>query len=298
MSNYTKDTHIPVLLDEVLKNSNLNPGKVVIDGTVGGGGHSFHFLKHILPGGFLLGFDRDSQAVKLADEKLSSAFEKNSFSIVNERFENFSKYIFLLPNKKFDLFFLDLGLSTMQIKESNRGFSFMKDEKLDMRMDTRDNLTAADWLNSASEEEMEDVFKKYAQEPKSRKLSKLISQRRREKLFETTSDLVDIVKRLYPYGRKHPATRIFQAIRIVINDEIEHLESALREATKYINSNGRIIVISFHSGEDRIVKWTFKNLEKEGRGRVITKKPIIASEEEIKENPSARSAKMRVWEAA
>ncbi|AEE14292.1 Ribosomal RNA small subunit methyltransferase H [Thermodesulfobium narugense DSM 14796] len=297
MSNYSKDIHIPVLLNEVLENSNLAPGKVVVDGTIGAGGHSFNFLKKILPGGFLLGFDKDIEAVKLAVEKLSSTFDRNSFTIFNDKFENFVKYLNFLPYGKFDLFFLDLGLSTMQIKESNRGFSFMKDEKLDMRMDLKEKMTASDWLNSASEEEMEEVFRKYGEEPKSRKLAKMISLRRREKPFESTMDLAQLVKKIYPYGRRHPATRIFQAIRIVINDEIEHLEATLREATNHINSLGRIIVISFHSGEDRVVKWTFKNLEKEGRGRVITKKPIIASESETKENPSARSAKMRVWEA-
>ncbi|PMP84888.1 MAG: hypothetical protein C0174_06070 [Thermodesulfobium narugense] len=296
MSNYTKNIHIPVLLNEVLENSKLTPGKVVIDGTIGAGGHSFNFLKKI-PGGFLLGFDKDVEAVKLADEKLSLSFNRNSFAIFNDKFENFVKYLNLLPYGRFDLFFLDLGLSTMQIKESNRGFSFIGDEKLDMRMDPREKLTASDWLNSASEEEMEEVFRKYGDEPRARKLAKMISLRRREKLFESTMDLTQLVKKIYPYGRRHPATRIFQAIRIVVNDEIEHLESTLREATKYINSFGRIIVISFHSGEDRVVKWTFKNLEKEGKGKVITKKPIIASESEVKENPLARSAKMRVWEA-
>jgi 16S rRNA (cytosine1402-N4)-methyltransferase len=297
MSNYTKDIHIPVLLDEVLENSNLNPGKAVVDGTIGGGSHSFHFLERILPGGFLLGLDKDTQAVELADEKLSSAFEKNCFSIVNDKFENFSKYLNFLPHGKFDLFFLDLGLSTMQIKESNRGFSFMKDEKLDMRMDTRRKLTASYWLNNASEEEMEEVFKKYAEEPKSRRLAKMISSRRRERAFENTIDFADLVKKIYPYGRRHPATRIFQAIRIVINEEIESLELTLRQAVEHINSHGRIIVISFHSGEDRIIKWTFRNLEKEGMGKVVSKRPIIALEDEVKKNPSARSAKMRIWEA-
>jgi 16S rRNA (cytosine1402-N4)-methyltransferase len=270
---------------------------VVFDGTIGGGSHSCHFLERILPGGFLLGMDKDTHAVELADEKLSSAFEKKSFSLFNDKFENFCKYLDFLPYGRFDLFFLDLGLSTMQIKESNRGFSFMKDEKLDMRMDTREKLTASNWLNNASEEEMEEVFRKYAEEPKSRRLAKMISSRRQERPFENTLDFADLVKKIYPFGRRHPATRIFQAIRIVINDEIENLESTLRKAVNHINSLGRIIVISFHSGEDRIVKWTFRNLEKEGLGRVVSKRPIIASEDEVKKNPSARSAKMRIWEA-
>ena len=290
--------HKSVLLKEVLMNLNLAPKKVIVDCTVGCGGHAEEILKAITPGGRLIAIDWDEEAIKTARERLT-VFEKN-FVIVRSNFRDIKEVFERLGVDEVDGMLFDLGVSSMQIERPQRGFSFMLNGPLDMRMDQRNRVTARDLVNNLPENELTRILKDYGEERFARRIARRITFRRQKKQIDSTEELAQLVKEGMPgrfkYGRIHPATRTFQAFRIAVNGELQALEQALKYAVPRLAKKGRICVISFHSLEDRIVKHAFREMAKENRIKIITKKPLQAQEEEMRENPRARSAKMRVAE--
>jgi 16S rRNA (cytosine1402-N4)-methyltransferase len=262
---------------------------------VGAGGHSFSLLERSSPDGYLIGLDADAQAIQLADTRLAPF--KGRFELLNRNFSELEH----LELEPFDAILMDLGLSSMQLETSGRGFSLRADEPLDMRFDPKANVaTAADLLNSMSTAELERILRAYGEEPRARRVARSIEFRRSSRPFTTTGDLVAaVVAALGPArGRIHPATRTFQALRIAVNDELGALETGLDAAVHLLKPGGRLAIISFHSLEDRIVKWRFRARADEGVLKVLTRKPLTPAEEEVKTNPRSRSAKLRVAERA
>jgi 16S rRNA (cytosine1402-N4)-methyltransferase len=280
-------THQSVLYDEVLEALQPRPGVAyqALDCTINGAGHAFGLLERSAPDGHLTGLDADASALRAAEERLR-AFE-GRFALVHANFRELGELS--LSDVHGVLF--DLGLSSAQLDESGRGFSFRFDEPLDMRFDARSGETAADLLNGLSEEELARVLREYGEEPRARRLARRIVERRP---LARTTDLVDAVgeKR----GRIHPATRVFQALRIAVNDELAALEDGLDAAVRLLRPGGRLAVISFHSLEDRIVKWRLRNWADSRLVRILTRKPRTPGEPELQANPRARSAKLRVAE--
>jgi 16S rRNA (cytosine1402-N4)-methyltransferase len=263
--------------------------KIYVDGTVGLGGHSAAILEASSPTGILYGFEWNEDSFKFAKERLSKygsrvkLFNK-SFVYIKEELQKEGILV--------DGVLLDLGLSSFLLEGSGRGFSFQKDEPLDMRMSYLTDITARDILNSYSFEKLRWIFIK-GEVPRAEKFAKFICERRKRQTFETTQDLVQAVKEFYKTSRKDLLAVVFQSLRIEVNKELENLEIALKELPDILKPSGRIVIISFHSLEDRLVKHAFKN---DPRLKVLTKKPIVPSQEEIRKNPRARSAKMRVGE--
>jgi 16S rRNA (cytosine1402-N4)-methyltransferase len=289
--------HTSVLLEPMLDLLRPRPGVGfrALDCTVGGGGHSFMVLERSSPDGRLIGLDADPHAIELAETRLAPF--QGRFELLNRNFSELEH----LDLEPFDAVLMDLGLSSMQLDSSGRGFSLRADEPLDMRFDpTGDVETAADLLNSMSAAELERILRDYGEEPRARRVARSIEYRRAQRPFTTTGDLVAAVTAaLGPArGRIHPATRTFQALRIAVNDELGALETGLDAAVQLLKPGGRLAVISFHSLEDRIVKWRFRARADEGVLEVLTRKPLTAAEEEVKTNPRARSAKLRVAERA
>ena len=286
--------HKPVLVNEVVKYLNLAPGKNVIDCTFGGGGHGLEILKCIRPDGKLLAIDADKSTGTL--EHWNIGTYKNLIFVQNN-FKNLKKIVKQNFSYKVNGILLDLGLSSDQLEKSGRGFSFQKDEPLDMRYDTAQELTAAQVINSYSLENLYDVFKNYGEYPRAHLLAKSIFKRRKKKKFLTTKDLVDVILEINKPARKkiHPATLVFQALRIEVNDELESLKKVLPQAIDILEKRGRLAVISFHSLEDRIVKNYFRDLgrEKKPQIKLLTKKPVRSQRQEVAENPRSRSAKLR-----
>lgn len=286
------------MLDEVMSSFNLKQGAAVVDATVGGGGHSLDILKAIVPGGRLIGIDADSSALKTAQERLKDF--SGSFALVNDNFRNIDRILSKENIKEFDAILLDLGISSYQLEEAARGFSIKHDARLDMRMDQSARLTAYDIVNRYSEKDLSDIIEKYGEERFHNKIARYISFARQKKPIETTQELAGIIRRAAGYryrkSRIDPATRTFQAIRIEVNDELGSLENGLKSAIFWLKTGGRIAVISFHSLEDRIVKNLFKGYAELGVLKIITKKPLTPSPDEVFNNPRARSAKMRVAE--
>ncbi|MCB1180860.1 MAG: 16S rRNA (cytosine(1402)-N(4))-methyltransferase RsmH [Chlamydiia bacterium] len=283
--------HLPVLLQEVLEA--FSPLKIhrFIDGTLGAGGHAAAILKAHPEISHYMGLDKDETALELAKETLKSFGEKIYF--YHHGFERMEK---LAEKETIDGILLDVGVSSMQLDKPERGFSFSKEGPLDMRMDQQADLTSAEIVNTYSEKELGEIFYTYGEERRSRACAKAIVKARMKKPLKTTIDLVEVLNPLFPYGGRlkiHPVTRIFQALRIAVNDELKALEGGICAAFKLLKPKGRLIVISFHSLEDRIVKHLFKRLE---GGLVLTKKPIIATSGEARSNPRSRSAKLRVIE--
>jgi len=286
--------HIPVLLKEVIQYLDPKPGDFIIDGTVGSAGHGEKILEKIGPKGKLLGIDWDKNNI----EALKSKIGKNSN--VNLLQGNYANLPEIMKNNKLpeaDGLLLDLGFSSEQISDSaGRGFSFMKDEILDMRYGN-DGMTAAEVVNSLPEKDLAEIFWGYGEERYSRQIAKKIIEERRMERILTTGRLVEVIKKAVPKnyerGRINPATRTFQALRIYVNDELGNLKKILEILNKILKNKGRVVIISFHSLEDRLVKNHFRQMAKEGTVEILTKKPIVASEEEIKINPRSRSAKMR-----
>ncbi|MGC1394197.1 MAG: 16S rRNA (cytosine(1402)-N(4))-methyltransferase RsmH, partial [Coleofasciculaceae cyanobacterium] len=277
--------HIPVLSKELIEGLNILPGGHYLDATVGGGGHSGLILAAAADVK-VTAIDRDGVALEAAAATLAGYEERINF----ER-GNFADY---QPGSVlFDGIIADLGVSSAQLDIAARGFSFRNAGDLDMRMDQRQSLTAADVINRWEEKQLADAFYKYGEERLSRQIARRIVERRP---FQTTNELAEAiahsVPRKYRYGRIHPATRVFQALRIVVNQELASLETFLDKAPNWLKPGGRIGIISFHSLEDRIVKHTLRNSEL----KVLTKKPIIAQESELNENPRSRSAKLRFAE--
>jgi len=298
--------HIPVLTKEILNYLNLKKGGVYIDCTLGGGGHSKAILEKIYPQGLLIGIDQDIEAIETAKEELRSYIDKTK--LVKGNFKNLEGILSDLKIETVSGIVFDLGVSSHQLKKKERGFSFKEDSYLDMRMDLTQEFKADILINSYPEKDLAEIFEKYGEERFSKRIARLIIAERKRETITTTKQLADLVVRSLPRTKKrhtwriHPATRIFQAIRIEVNQELKALEKGLDQAIRALENEGRICVISYHSLEDRIVKHLFKKVEREGKDqgnyglKIITKKPIGPASEEVRENPKARSAKLRVAE--
>ena len=282
--------HVPVLLGEVLELLAVRPGGLWVDGTVGLGGHSGALLRANAPDGRLLGLDRDSETLEKARAELAPfgervRLEPGHFQDIPER----------LGAERANGILLDLGISSVQLDDPERGFSFQTDGPLDMRMDRRDGETAADVVNEMDEVELADLIYAYGEERASRRIARAIVRARDRAPVQTTAQLADIVRRAARPSRRrgfHPATRTFQALRIHVNRELEGLGETLERVVECLGPAGRLVVIAFHSLEDRVVKTTFRELARRGYTR-LTKKPIRPSEEETRRNPRARSARLR-----
>ncbi len=290
--------HQSVLLNKAVGYLNLSKGAVVVDATVGGGGHSEEILKAILPGGRLIGIDTDPGALAIAKERLSNF--SDSITLVNDNFRNIDRILKIQNIKNVDAVLLDVGISSYQMDDESRGFSIRSDSRLDMRMNQSSDITAYDVVNKYKEDKLSEIIEKYGEERFHNRIARFIKEARERKPIETSAELAAIVKRAVGYKYRNlridPATRTFQAIRIFVNDELGALEEALKSAIFWLKTGGRVVVISFHSLEDRIVKNTFKGYSKLGVLKIITKKPLIPEHEEVIKNPRSRSAKLRVAE--
>ncbi len=304
--------HIPVLKDECIDNLNIKKDGIYVDGTLGGAGHSSIILAKLNNTGKLIGIDRDNEALIVAKKRLSNY---DNFIAVHDNHTNILDILNKLDIKGVDGILLDLGVSSYQLDEASRGFSYMHDAELDMRMNKEDKITAKYVVNNYSEEELCRIFFDYGEEKYSKQISKGIIEARKLKKIETTLELVEIIKKNIPkkalVDKGHPAKRIFQAIRIEVNDEIKLLEKGIRDCIKALKPKGRLCIISFHSLEDRIVKKTFEDMQGKctcpkdfpkcicnyiSYGKIITKKPILPTEKELKINSRSQSAKLRVFE--
>jgi 16S rRNA (cytosine1402-N4)-methyltransferase len=302
--------HTSVLLNETVDLVMKPPGGTYVDMTLGGGGHSSEILKR---GGYVLGIDRDADAIRAADERLSKI--SDNYILINKNFSEIKSILNELEIKEIDGFIMDLGVSSYQLDEVERGFSYMNDAPLDMRMDKTSALDAAKVVATYSEEELERIIKEYGEERWAKRIARFIVEAREIEPITTTGRLVTIIKAAIPKGARldgpHPAKRTFQAIRIEVNGELKILEKAIEDAVGFLKKGGRIGVITFHSLEDRIVKNTFAKLAKGcvcppgfpvctcGRVpqvKLITRKPVVPTEEELKANPRSRSAKLRAAE--
>jgi 16S rRNA (cytosine1402-N4)-methyltransferase len=305
--------HLSVLPDEVIQFLNPRPGGIYLDGTLGGGGHARLILERCTPGGMLIGIDQDQEALQAAGQRLADF--GTAAHLVHGNFGELEQHLEKLEIPALDGFILDLGVSSHQLDSAGRGFSFQQDAPLDMRMDTRGNETAADLLNDLPELELERIIRDYGEERWAKRIAAFIAKARQDAPFVTTMQLVDIVKGAVPKAkweeRIHPATRTFQAVRIAVNRELESLEKGLRAALDRLKPNGRGVVISFHSLEDRIVKHIFREYatgctcprnfpvcacNNKPRVRVLTGRPATATRQEIEVNPRSRSAKLRAVE--
>jgi 16S rRNA (cytosine1402-N4)-methyltransferase len=283
------------LLEPVLDFLQPRPGSGfrALDCTLGAGGHAFGLLERSAPDGRLVGLDADPRALELAAARLAPFGGR--VTLLNRNFGDLAE----LDLEPVDAIVFDLGLSSMQLESSGRGFSFRADEPLDMRFDPQAELaTAAELLNTLPEADLERILREYGEEPRARRLARTIAQRRHDRPLQTTTDLVAAVTAaLGPArGRIHPATRTFQALRIAVNDELQALQAGLDAAVHLLQPHGRLAVISFHSLEDRIVKWRFRGYADDGLVRILTRKPVTPMDEEARANPRARSAKLRVVE--
>jgi 16S rRNA (cytosine1402-N4)-methyltransferase len=302
--------HTPVLLKEVLNLLDCHPGKIVVDGTVGGGGHAYEILKSIVPLGFLIGIDRDPNALRAAERKLKE-FE-GYFALVHANFVDVKKVLEYFDIQAVDGILLDLGVSSHQLDENERGFTYMQDAPLDMRMDPGQNFSAYNVVNEYSEKDIERIIRDYGEERWAGRIARYIVSNRP---IETTEHLVEVIKMAIPAAARrkgpHPAKRTFQAIRIEVNQELSLLPKAIENAIDALKPGGRLCVITFHSLEDRIVKQTYRSLSNVcicppdfpvctcGRQpvvKVVTNKPVTPSSSEIFENPRSRSAKARCCE--
>lgn len=290
--------HIPVLVEEVMNLLRCEAHKTYVDATVGGGGHALEILKRTSPDGIVIGIDWDEEAIAEAKGALVPFGER--IKILRENFVRLPDLLEALNISEVDGILLDLGLSSLQLEKKDRGFSLKGEGPLDMRMDQRIDRTAADLLNDLSFQELESTLREFGEERWAKRIAKAILQEREIKPIGTTQALRQIVHRAIPrrfYSRKiDPATRTFQAFRIRVNEELENLRRILETGWTFLKRGGRICVISFHSLEDRMVKETFRRLDRDGVMRGITKKPITPSEEEKQRNPRSRSAKLRCAE--
>ncbi len=294
--------HRPVMLDEVI--SFIKPGKgdIIVDATIGAGGHSSEILKRIGPEGLLIGIDKDEEILKIANKYLSRI--SDSYKLYQADNVELDYILNKLKIKKVNGILLDLGVSSLQLDSFDRGFSFSKEGPLDMRMDRTQGMTAEDLLKRLSEKDMADVFWRYGEERRSRRVARAIVQERKRGVdIKTTTQLAKIVERaLYVPGKYqkkrkiHPATRVFQAIRIVVNEELKSLEGFLGDICEFLANGSRIVVISFHSLEDRLVKSAFREGQNRSRLAILTKKPLVPLDSEIRENVRSRSAKLRAAE--
>lgn len=289
MSKY----HVSVLLQEAIDALQIQKGKKYIDATVGAGGHTFEIVKR---GGIVLGIDQDREAIEEVRKK-ENEIEKKNLLLVQGNFSHLDEIARQHGFVNVAGILFDIGVSSHQLDTNERGFSFLTDGPLDMRMDITKNVKAADLVNALNKGELIDLFTKYGEEPFAKKIAEVIVRERMKKPILTTKELVELIARSVPkIGKIHPATKVFQALRIAVNDELHGLEEGIKQAVGLLIRNGRLVVITFHSLEDRIVKQYFEEAENENRGIVITRKPIVPSREEIIANKRARSAKMRIFE--
>jgi len=301
-SDDDRTLHKPVMLDEVI--SFIKPGKgdIIVDATIGTGGHSCEILKMIEPDGLLIGIDKDAEILKIAARYLSKI--SDSYKLYQADYVDLDYILNKLEISKVQGILLDLGVSSLQLDSMERGFSFIKEGPLDMRMDRSQGKTAEDLLKRLSEKEMADIFWRYGEEGRSRRIAKaIIQERKRGAEIKTTTQLAKIVERAlytpkkYQKKRKiHPATRVFQALRIAVNDELKSLEHFLNNVCEFLASGSRIVVVSFHSLEDRLAKNAFRKGQGASGLEILTKKPLSPLDSEIRENVRARSAKLRAAE--
>ena len=297
MGNKPTD-HIPVMIQEVRQA--LHPGgdQVFVDCTLGLGGHARFILESLGPQGRLIAMDKDAQSLSIAKQRLKDFSSQCVF--VQEDFRFLDRVLNSLNIRQVDGILFDLGVSSFQLDNLERGFSFQSEGPLDMRMDQASPISAYDLINSLSEKEISKILKEYGQERWHQRIARYLVAQRRAHPIETTADLREIILKAIPYrnykDRSHPATRSFQALRIAVNRELESLEMGLESCAKFVKTGGRIAVISFHSLEDRIVKIKFKSLHQGTQVKIITKKPLRPTEEEVRSNPRARSARLRVAE--
>ena len=304
--------HISVLFEETLEHLNLKPNAIWADGTLGGGGHSHGILSRT-EGGMLIGIDQDSDAISAAKERLYAFDGRTAF--VNKNFSQIKEILHSLGIDKIDGAVLDLGVSSYQLDNAERGFSYMHDSRLDMRMNRQNSLDAWKVVNEYTKEELTKIFYDYGEEKWSKRIAEFIDEKRKTKPIETTFELVDVIKAAIPKGAReegsHPAKRVFQAIRIEVNGELRILKQAISDFIDVLNPGGRLAVITFHSLEDRIVKQTFKEhaagcicpkefpvcvCGKKREIKIITNKPVLPSKEELEVNSRSKSAKLRVAE--
>ncbi len=284
--------HVPVMLEEVLKALRVKKSGIYVDGTIGLGGHAEGILRSAA-GCTLVGIDQDGEALEIAKERLKNY----DVHLVRDKFSNMEVVVKALGYKEVHGILLDLGISSLQLKAEGRGFSFLRDEPLDMRMDRRPKLTAAKIINEYSEKDLAYVLWQYGEERFSRKIAKAIVNAREKRTIKTCRELSQIIeKAVGRKGRIHPATKTFQALRIEVNKELTELSMAMNAGIKILKAEGRFCVLSYHSLEDRIVKHSFKELAHKGLVAIITRKPLVPKKEERHSNPSSRSAKLRVAE--
>lgn len=302
--------HIPVLAREAIAFLDLSGGERVIDANVGLGGHAQVILEKIGKHGQLLGIDRDAQVLAAAKQNLAAHLDH--VTLVHNTFSQLSEIALAHNFSEVDGILFDLGLSSWQLEKENRGFSFQRDEALDMRMDQSQGLTAAELLHASTESDLQKIFQDLGEEPFARPIAAAIAQREKKERLNRTGELVEVIMSAVPdkfhHGRIHPATRVFQALRIAVNDELNELKKVLPQALTVLKHKGRLVVISFHSLEDRIVKGFFKQEAKDcicpaelpvcrchhlAKLTILTKKPITPTTEELNNNPRARSAKLR-----
>lgn len=292
--------HTPVMLREVLEYLNLSPGKTIVDATLGTGGHGKVILEHILPGGRLIGIDRDEESLGISRSRLAEFNRCCEF--VHGNFLDLDTILKNLNIKKIDGILFDLGISSFQLEDPHRGFSFQYEGPLDMRLDRKSYISAYDLLNNLNEDEISTLLWNFGQERWHNRIAHLLVQERERQPIATTSQLAGIVIKAMPYRyrhryyRIHPATRTFQAVRIAVNRELETLEQAINKAIAVLGKGARICVVSFHSLEDRIVKFSFRKASAERLINIITPKPLTPTEKEVGENLSSRSSKLRVAE--
>ena len=308
----TEFHHVSVLLDECLEGLNIKPDGTYVDGTLGGAGHSSQIVKRLTTGHHI-GIDRDPVALKAAGERLAPFGDK--VTLVHSNFCEIKQVLTDLEIEGVDGILLDLGVSSPQLDDGSRGFSYMADAPLDMRMNSEDHLSAYDVVNTWSQDELKRILYDYGEERYAPRIAAAICARRAEKPIETTLELVDVIRSAMPAQalreKQHPAKRSFQAIRIAVNDELGSVEKVMRDAIPCLNKGGRLAVITFHSLEDRIVKNAMADAAKgctcppnfpvcvcgkKPKVKLITRKPIVSGDEELERNPRARSAKLRICE--
>ena len=310
MEKIGNDYHIPVLYYETLDNLVINPDGVYIDCTLGGGSHSEGILERLSDKGLLISIDQDSNAIEYSKKRLEKFGPK--WKVFKGNFENIDTIAYMAGVDKVDGILMDIGVSSKQLDDPERGFSYRYDVKLDMRMNIEQKISAYDVVNTYSEEQLSKIIFEYGEERYARKVAKLIVEERKSFPIEKTSDLIALIKRAYPErSSKHPAKKTFQAIRIEVNRELEVLENAISKAVELLKVGGRLAIITFHSLEDRIVKNKFKDLATAckcpkdipicvcggvKKFEIITKKPIIPVDDELKNNNRAHSSKLRILE--
>lgn len=303
--------HTSVLLDECIEGLNIKPNGIYVDGTLGGGGHSYQIAKRLSKDGRLFGIDQDEDAINAASNRLK---EFDNVTIVRSNYENMKNVLASYNIEKVDGILLDLGVSSYQLDTVERGFSYKFDTELDMRMDTRQTLTAKDIVNEYSEKELFRIIRDYGEDKFAQNIAKHIVKARESQPINTTYELNEIIKAAIPAKMRqngHPSKKTFQAIRIECNRELDVLKNTLDDMVELLGNNGRLAIITFHSLEDRIVKSAFKLKEKpctcppsfpvcvcgnKSKGVVVTKKPILPSEEELENNSRSKSAKLRIFE--